>query len=105
MQRLSQAIISFYTIGTSGITGITNTAASNSPPSLFISLHGDLGTGKTTATRYLLKAMGYGGKVKSPTYSLCEEHILQLPNHRELLVFHFDLTACKAPANGKRLGS
>ena len=66
------------------------------PQSLFISLDGDLGAGKTTATRYLLQAMGYGGKVKSPTYSLCEEHILDLPNEA-LHIFHFDLYRMQSP--------
>ena len=66
------------------------------PQSLFISLAGDLGAGKTTATRYLLQAMGYRGKVKSPTYSLCEEHILDLPNEA-LHIFHFDLYRMQRP--------
>lgn len=66
------------------------------PQSLFISLDGDLGAGKTTATRYLLQAMAYGGKVKSPTYSLCEEHILDLPNEA-LHIFHFDLYRMQSP--------
>ena len=66
------------------------------PQSLFISLDGDLGAGKTTATRYLLQAMGYGGKVKSPTYSLCEKHILDLPNEA-LHIFHFDLYRMQSP--------
>ncbi len=61
-----------------------------------MSLNGDLGAGKTTATRYLLQAMGYRGKVKSPTYSLCEEHILDLPK-QALHVFHFDLYRMQSP--------
>ena len=81
---LANAILTFYT------------PAPNKPPSLFISLDGDLGAGKTTATRYLLQAMGYGGKVKSPTYSLCEEHILDLPSEA-LHVFHFDLYRMQSP--------
>ena len=81
---LANAILTFYT------------PAPNKPPSLFISLDGDLEAGKTTATRYLLQAMGYGGKVKSPTYSLCEEHILDLPNEA-LHIFHFDLYRMQSP--------
>ncbi len=92
VNALSQAILRFYA------DQPKNTA------SLFVSLDGDLGAGKTTATRYLLKAMGYGGKVKSPTYSLCEEHILELPNHRELQVFHFDLYRMQSPSEWQEAG-
>ncbi len=84
MRILANAILTFYI------------PAPQKPQSLFISLDGDLGAGKTTATRYLLQAMGYGGKVKSPTYSLCEEHILDLPNE-SLHIFHFDLYRMQSP--------
>jgi tRNA threonylcarbamoyladenosine biosynthesis protein TsaE len=56
---------------------------------LHISLQGDLGSGKTTAVRYLLKELGYTGKVKSPTYSLCETHLLQINQH-PIQLYHFD---------------
>jgi tRNA threonylcarbamoyladenosine biosynthesis protein TsaE len=48
-----------------------------------------LGSGKTTAVRYLLKELGYTGKVKSPTYSLCEPHLLQINQH-PIQLYHFD---------------
>ena len=41
--------------------------------------------------------MGYQGKVKSPTYSLCEEHILDL-SKETLHIFHFDLYRMQSPA-------
>jgi tRNA threonylcarbamoyladenosine biosynthesis protein TsaE len=85
VQKLSDAILAFYRKN------------AQKPQSLFMSLDGDLGAGKTTATRYLLQAMGYGGKVKSPTYSLCEEHVLHLPNQAALHVFHFDLYRMQTP--------
>jgi tRNA threonylcarbamoyladenosine biosynthesis protein TsaE len=68
-----------------------NSQVSQSPASahLYISLQGDLGSGKTTAVRYLLKELGYTGKVKSPTYSLCEPHILQINQH-PIQLYHFD---------------
>lgn len=81
---LANAILAFYA------------STPEKPKSLFMSLNGDLGAGKTTATRYLLQAMGYLGKVKSPTYSLCEEHVLDLPN-QALHVFHFDLYRMQSP--------
>ena len=84
VQMLANAILAFYT------------STPKKPQSLFMSLNGDLGAGKTTATRYLLQAMGYRAKVKSPTYSLCEEHILDLPNEA-LYVFHFDLYRMQSP--------
>jgi tRNA threonylcarbamoyladenosine biosynthesis protein TsaE len=64
---------------------------------LHISLHGDLGSGKTTAVRYLLKELGYTGKVKSPTYSLCEPHSLQI-NRRAIHLYHFDFYRMQSPS-------
>ena len=76
-----------------------NSQVIQSPASahLHISLHGDLGSGKTTAVRYLLKELGYTGKVKSPTYSLCEPHILQINQH-PIQLYHFDFYRMQSPS-------
>lgn len=49
-------------------------------------LRGELGAGKTTLARALLRAMGVGERVKSPTYSLLERYMV---NGRD--AFHLDL--------------
>lgn len=53
-------------------------------------LKGNLGAGKTTFTKFLLKNMGSSDEVSSPTYAIVNEYHLPKGN-----IFHFDLYRMK----------
>ena len=52
---------------------------------MIVTLDGDLGTGKTTLVRGLLRARGIAGPIKSPTYTLVEHYPIS-----SLYFYHFD---------------
>ncbi|MFP8777523.1 tRNA (adenosine(37)-N6)-threonylcarbamoyltransferase complex ATPase subunit type 1 TsaE [Hydrogenophaga sp. RWCD_12] len=55
-----------------------------------ITLAGDLGAGKTTFVRHLLRALGVTGRIKSPTYAVVEPHRAEAGPHGPLSAWHFD---------------
>lgn len=66
---------------------------------LVVGLRGDLGAGKTTLVRGLLRALGVAGTIRSPTFSLLEEYVTPAAH-----VLHLDLYRLARPDDLEGLG-
>jgi tRNA threonylcarbamoyladenosine biosynthesis protein TsaE len=66
-----------------------------------ITLHGDLGAGKTTLARHLLTALGVQGRIKSPTYAVVEAYTVDA---RALSIWHFDFYRFNDPDEWEEAG-
>ena len=65
----------------------------------FIELHGELGAGKTTLVRHLLRALGVHERIKSPTYTVVEPHEVG-----GLAIWHFDFYRFSDPREWEDAG-
>ena len=74
--------------------------AAHLPTRAVVHLHGDLGAGKSTFARAMLRALGVAGTIRSPTYPLVEPYAL--PGGGQAL--HLDLYRIGDPGELEFLG-
>ncbi len=73
-------------VGEPAMVALGEALAGRLGPGRRVWLSGDLGAGKTTLVRGVLRGLGHRGRVKSPTYGLVESYDLA-----DLSVHHLDL--------------
>ena len=78
---------------------LARTCPSGLRGSLVLYLTGELGAGKTTCARSLLRALGVEGLIRSPTYTLVEVY-----ETCKILCVHVDLYRLQGPADVEDLG-
>ena len=74
--------------------------AATLPARAVVHLHGELGAGKSTLARALLRALGVTGTIRSPTYTLVEQYPLQSGG----MAVHLDLYRIGDPGELEFLG-
>jgi tRNA threonylcarbamoyladenosine biosynthesis protein TsaE len=99
LSAFSETTLSWQTEDDTRQTAMSLAAVLSSvaPGSLFVTLEGDLGAGKTTFVRHLLQAMGVTGRIKSPTYAVVESYDM-------INLWHFDFYRFNDPLEWEEAG-
>ena len=91
--------MNFHLADASATDALGAALAGTRPPRAVVHLVGDLGAGKSTLARALLRALGVQGAIRSPTYTLVERYAVDGGE-----AWHLDLYRIGDPAEIDYLG-
>ncbi|MDB4223925.1 tRNA (adenosine(37)-N6)-threonylcarbamoyltransferase complex ATPase subunit type 1 TsaE [Granulosicoccus sp.] len=74
------------------------------PEKALVTLSGELGAGKSVLARAMIHALGYEGRVKSPTYTLIETYEASHAGQSATRIAHLDLYRLSDPEELEYLG-
>src|SRR5207237_5937517 len=97
--KISSAVVRCYGIDEPALATLAQALAQRLREGGVIYLVGPLGAGKTTFARAMLRALGVGARVKSPTYTLIESYVAG-----DLTAHHLDLYRIAAAEEVEWLG-
>jgi len=109
-ERFAHALVRWHVAALSPGAGCAEAAGSvgvlvTPRAPLQVHLNGNLGAGKTAFVRATLRALGYAGRVRSPTYTLVEPYRITVQaDVAPLTVHHFDLYRFSDPAEWVEAG-
>jgi tRNA threonylcarbamoyladenosine biosynthesis protein TsaE len=66
----------FFLADTAATDALGSRLAQTMPPRAVVFLHGDLGAGKSSLARAMLRCLGVAGAIRSPTFTLVERYQL-----------------------------
>jgi tRNA threonylcarbamoyladenosine biosynthesis protein TsaE len=97
---MAQRVLTLSLAGEAATAALGERLAAHARPGDVIALHGDLGAGKTTLARALIRRLaGPETEAPSPTFTLVQTY--QTPG---LAVWHFDLYRLEHPGEARELG-
>jgi len=97
---ISPRVVQFPGLDEATLAGVARALAPRVRDGAVIHLAGPLGAGKTTFARALLRELGVGARIKSPTYTLIESY----PAGDDLTAHHLDLYRIAAADEVEWLG-
>lgn len=112
LQNYQPYIMKIHLANESAMFVLGQAIATAFPQGGIIFLKGELGAGKTTLVKTILRSLGHTGAVKSPTYTLVEPYRIHMPehtddktdNHTDRDIYHFDLYRLGDPEELEYIG-